>query len=82
MADGYLEPFDGKLWDGLLARELLDTLLEAKVLVARWRRRCNTVRPHRAPGCRPPASQAVQPWYQGWVGYDCRTTAAEAVGLT
>jgi hypothetical protein len=54
----------------------------AKVLVARWRRHYNQVRPHSALGYRPPAPEAVQPWYQGWVGYDRQITAAQAVGLT
>jgi len=30
----------------LLAREVFDTLLEAKVLIERWRKAYNTVRPH------------------------------------
>ncbi len=34
-------PFDGKLRDELLDRELFDTLLEAKVLIERWRRHCD-----------------------------------------
>jgi len=34
----------------LLAREVFDTLLEAKVLVARWRRHYNAVRPHSSLG--------------------------------
>ena len=36
----------GKLRDELLGRELFDTLLEAKVLIERWRTGYNTVRPH------------------------------------
>ena len=39
--NGYLDSFNGKLRDELLAREVFDTLLEAKVLVARWRRHYN-----------------------------------------
>ena len=35
--NGYIESFDGKLRDKLLAREVFDTLLEAKVLIERWR---------------------------------------------
>jgi len=42
-----------------LNRELLDTLLEARVLTARWRRHYNTERPHSALGYRPPAPEAV-----------------------
>ena len=39
--NGYIESFNGKLRDELLNREVFDTLLEAKVLVERWRRDYN-----------------------------------------
>ena len=35
--NGYVESFNGKLRDELLEREASDTLLEAKVLIERWR---------------------------------------------
>jgi len=57
--NGYCESFNGKLRDELLRGELFDTLLEAKVLVARWRRHYNQVRPHSSLGYRPPAPEAV-----------------------
>jgi putative transposase len=59
--NGYIESFNGKLRDELLNRESFDTLLEAKVLVERWRRHYNTRRPHSALGYRPPAPEATQP---------------------
>jgi putative transposase len=59
--NGYIESFNGKLRDELLDRELFDTLLEAKVLVERWRRYYNTVRPHSSLGYQPPAPEASQP---------------------
>ena len=62
--NGTIESFNGKLRDELLAREQFDTLLEAKVLIERWRRHYNTVRPHSSLGYRPPAPEAcpaVQP---------------------
>ncbi len=62
--NGYLESFNGKLRDELLAREVFDTLLEAKVLVARWRRHYNQVRPHSSLGYQPPAPEAVLPRQQ------------------
>jgi len=62
--NGYLESFNGKLRDELLARKVFDTLLEAKVLIARWRRHYNTVRPHSALGYRPPAPEAILPRLQ------------------
>ena len=52
---------NGKLRDELLAREQFDTLLEAKVLIERWRRHFNAVRPHSSLGYRAPAPEAIQP---------------------
>ncbi len=59
--NGDVESFNGKLRDELLAREQFDTLLEAKVLIERWRRHDNAVRPHSSLGDRAPAPEAVQP---------------------
>ena len=59
--NGSIESFHGKLTDELLACEIFDTLLEAKVLIERWRVRYNTVRPHSSLGYRPPA-EAIVPW--------------------
>ena len=47
--------------DVLLDREIFDTLLEATVLVERWRQDYNRVRPHSALGYRPPAPEAIEP---------------------
>ena len=60
--NGYIESFNGKLSDELLDCEIFDTLLEAKVLIERWRVRYNTVRPHSSLGYRPPAPEAIVPW--------------------
>ncbi len=59
--NGYIESFNGKLRDELLNREIFDTLLEAKVLIERWRVEYNTWRPHSALGYRPPAPEAIKP---------------------
>jgi putative transposase len=59
--NGYIESFNGKLRDELLAREQFDTLLEAKVLIERWRSDYNTHRPHSSLGYRPPAPEAIEP---------------------
>lgn len=56
--NGYIESFNGKFRDEFLNREALYTLLEARVLTARWRREYNWVRPHSALGYRPPAPEA------------------------
>jgi transposase InsO family protein len=58
--NGYIESFNGKLRDELLGREIFDTLLEAKVLIERWRKDYNHVRPHSALGYRPPAPEAIE----------------------
>ena len=58
--NGYAESFNGKLRDELLDREVFDTVLEAKVLIERWRVRYNTVRPHSSLGYRPPAPEAIR----------------------
>jgi transposase InsO family protein len=63
--NGYIESFNGKLRDQLLNGEMFDTLLEAKVLIERWRRHYNTVRPHSSLGYRPPAPEAIEPWAPG-----------------
>ena len=57
--NGYIESFHDKFRDELLDRELFDTLYEARVLVAQWRREYNTVRPHSSLGYRPPAPEAA-----------------------
>ena len=55
--NGYIESFNGKLRDELLNREIFTTLIEAKVLIADWRKEYNQVRPHSALGYRPPAPE-------------------------
>jgi len=57
--NGYIESFNGKMRDELLNGEIFDTLLEAKVLIERWRVHYNEVRPHSSLGYRPPAPEAV-----------------------
>ena len=57
--NGYVESFNGKLRDELLNMEVFYTLLEAKVLIERWRVHFNTVRPHSSLGYRPPAPEVL-----------------------
>jgi putative transposase len=59
VGNGYVESFNGKLRDELLDRERFDTLREARVLVERWRRDYNTVRPQSSLGYRPPAPDVI-----------------------
>jgi transposase InsO family protein len=59
--NGYIESFNGKMRDEVLNREVFDTLLEAKVLVERWRREYNHIRQHSSLGYRPPAPEVIIP---------------------
>jgi transposase InsO family protein len=59
--NGYNESFNGKLRDELLAGEIFCSLREAEVLIERWRRHYNTIRPHSSLGYRPPAPEAMLP---------------------
>jgi putative transposase len=52
--NAYVERFNGSMRDELLNGELLGSLLEARVLVAEWVERYNTVRPHRGLSMRTP----------------------------
>lgn len=58
--NGYCESFNGKMRDQLLNGELFYTLKEARLIIERWRRHYNTVRPHSSLGGRPPAPEAIQ----------------------
>ena len=57
--NGYVESFNGTVRDELLNREIFYTLTGAKILIERWRREYNTVRPHSALGYRPPAPKVI-----------------------
>lgn len=59
--NGYVESFNGKFRYDYLDGELFYTLLEAQVLIERWRRHYNTKRPHSSLGYRPPAPETVTP---------------------
>jgi transposase InsO family protein len=59
--NGSKERFHSKLRDELLDRESLYSRREAEGRIERWRRHCNTARPHRALGSRPPAPEAAWP---------------------
>lgn len=52
--NGYCESFNGKMRYQLLDGEIFYTLFEAQVIIERWRRHYNEVRPHSSLGGRPP----------------------------
>ena len=51
--NGYVESFNGRLRDELLKRKSWDTMVEAKMLIERWKQTDNIVRPLSALGYRP-----------------------------
>lgn len=57
--NGYVESFNGKMRDELLAREIFYSLQEAQILIEAWRVHSNQVRPHSALGYQPPAPAAI-----------------------
>ena len=56
---GNAESFNGDLRDELLDSGFFETLLEARVLIDRWRELYNMVRPYSRLRYRPPAPEAV-----------------------
>lgn len=56
-----LKSTNAKLKDEVLNVEIFDTILEAKVLIERWRLEYNHVRPHSSLGYKPPVPEAVIP---------------------
>ena len=59
--NGYNESFNGKLRDELLNQEVFYTLKEAQVLIERWRKDYNTIRPHISLNYRPPVPETLMP---------------------
>jgi putative transposase len=57
--NGYIEYFNGKMRDELLASEIFSSLKEAQVLIEMWRKHYNTIRPHSSLGYRPPAPETI-----------------------
>lgn len=55
--NGYCESFNARFRDEMLNGEVFHTLREAQVLIERWRRHYNTVRPHSALNYRPTAPE-------------------------
>lgn len=59
--NGYNESFNGKLRDECLNTELFYSLGEAQIVIEKWRREYNTIRPHSSLGYRPPAPETFEP---------------------
>ncbi len=58
--NAYCETFNSRFGDEVLKREVFDTLLEAKVLVEKYRREYNEERPHSALNYATPKEYAAQ----------------------
>jgi len=52
--NGYIESFNGKMRDELLAGEIFYSLTEAQVIIEQWRWHYNQIRPHSSLGYKPP----------------------------
>jgi transposase InsO family protein len=59
--NGYCESFNGKMRFEFLNDEIFYTLKEAQVLIERWRRHYNPVRPHMSLGGRAPVPETITP---------------------
>ncbi|HZZ24302.1 MAG TPA: IS3 family transposase [Roseiarcus sp.] len=59
--NGFIESFNARLRDELLDGEIFYSLAEAKIVIERWRRHYNTVRPHGSLGYKPPAPEVFIP---------------------
>ena len=59
--NGYCESFNARFRDELLNGEIFYTLKEAQIIIEKWRKHYNTVRPHSALGYRPPAPETFIP---------------------
>ena len=62
--NGCCESFNSRFRDELLNGEVFSTLREAQILIERWRRHDNTVRPHSSLRYRPPAPDSFLPMDQ------------------
>ncbi|MBT4534603.1 MAG: IS3 family transposase [Chloroflexi bacterium] len=52
--NGYVESFNGKMRDELLAGEIFYSITEAQVIIEQWRWNYNQIRPHSSLGYKPP----------------------------
>jgi len=59
--NGYIESFNARMRAEFLNGELFDTMFEAQVMMQRWIRYYNHIRPHSSFGGRPLAPQTVVP---------------------
>lgn len=58
--NGYVESFNGKMRYELLNGEIFYTLKEARIIIERWRKQYNTIRPHQSLDFRAPCPESTQ----------------------
>ena len=61
MGERLLRELQLQVPDKLLEVDQFSMLYEAEVLIERWRRHCNVIRPHSALGYRPPTTETISP---------------------
>ena len=61
-----MESFNARLRDELLDGEIFYSLREAEVVIEKWRRHYNTVRPHASIGYQAPAPEVFVPALATW----------------
>jgi putative transposase len=59
--NGYCESFNARFRDEFFNGELFYTLREAQILIEKWRRHYNTIRPHNASRYPPSAPESIVP---------------------
>ena len=59
--NGYIESFNGKMRDELLAGEIFYSITEAQVIIEQWRWHYNQIRPHSALGYKAPTPVTILP---------------------
>lgn len=59
--NGYVESFNGKMRYELLNGEIFYSIYEAQVIIEKWRKEYNTIRPHSSLSGRPPAPETFFP---------------------
>ena len=69
--NGYIESFNGKMRFELLNGEIFFSLLEAQIIIEKWRKHYNTKRPHSSLGYQPPAPESFRPnFHEAVVNYN------------
>ena len=58
LENGYIEFFNGKMGDELLAGEIFYSIKKAQIIIEQWRKHYNQIRPHSSLGYKLPTPAA------------------------